>query len=188
MPRPPPRVAPLTSATLPANGLLILILLRSSSRIPIARDQHGGQHERSAGELERPERLPEHEEREQHRHERLDRGEHRRARRTDAPQSREQEADCGDRRDEGEAGQPAPARDRLLAGPQLAQRRRAGREAHRRPAADDRRQHLRPDAPRERVADEDVAAVDDRRAEPQRDAHGVERADSGARQHQQQSG
>src|SRR5829696_10555807 len=59
MPRPPPRVAPLTSATLPANGLLILILLRSSSRIPIARDQHGGQHDRSAGELERPERLPE---------------------------------------------------------------------------------------------------------------------------------
>ena len=97
---------------------------------PRLQHEHGGEHERAAGELHGAQRLAEDEEREQHRHERLDRGEDRRGRRPDAPQAGEEEADRGDRRDDarGTASQPQPAAV-SVARAQLAEQRPSRRSA-----------------------------------------------------------
>src|ERR687898_1001339 len=205
MPRPPPRVAPLTSATLPASGLS-----RPSSshrsfadrssisqwrthaggggghsgltwpRGPRVQRQHGGDNETAAGNLYHPERLPEDEEGEQHRHEWLDRGEDRGGGRPHPLEAGEEEANRGDGRDYGKAGKPTPAGHRQVAWTQLAEQRRADRQRRGRAGADECREHLRPHAPDDAVADQDVGAVDDRGPEPERGAERIERAGPGA--------
>jgi hypothetical protein len=138
--------------------------------------EHGDHDEGAAGGLQRGQRLAEHEEREQHRGERLDRREDRRRRRAGAPQAGEEQADRADRRDRGEAGDPAPPGGRQVARPQRAEQRGGDRERARRARADQRGERERRHARGQPVAHEDVRGVDDRGAEAERGAGGIERA------------
>ena len=151
--------------------------------------EHGQQDECAAGQLGGPERLAEDEERQRDGDHRLERREDRRGRRADALQPGEEEADGPDRRDDGDAGQPAEALPRSRrSGSRSPVDEAAERQGRRRAGADERAERERADARGDALRGEDVGAVDDRGAQPQRRADRVQRAGGRSGQHQHEPG
>jgi hypothetical protein len=85
--------------------------LIAAGPLPVSRlhDDRRREHERTAGQLRRPERGAERREGQRHRHDRLQRREDRRGRRAGARQPGEEEADGADGRDQRDRGDPAEA-------------------------------------------------------------------------------
>ena len=107
-------------------------------------------------------------------------------RRPGAPQAGEEQGHGEDRGDDGQGRDPPPPRERHVLRAQLARGRRPGRQARRGARAHEQAEGARVDAGGQPLARQQVAAVHEGGRQAERDAHRVECADAGPREHERQ--